>query len=332
MFRNILVFAILLGTLSSCSNDFDVTAPFKDIPIVYALLSKSDTAHYIRIEKAFLDPKTNAYQLAKVADSLYYPNTEVSLIDIASGDEFKLVKVDGNFEGYPREDGVFATSPNYLYKIKANAINLKAGAVYKLLIKPNFSDLVEATATTTILKNFTISSPAANASLKLDNYFKNIRVEWDDDKNAYLYNVSATYYYQETEPGGVVFQDKQKVQIIVKDLPRNPSALPDYDFAIGDLYKFLGGVLVVDPTIRRKFQSISIRVVAGGKEFNDIRLINVANSGLTGAQALPTYSNIKNGLGIFSSRSTAQVDNITFHPVSLDSLRNGIYTKLLGFE
>ncbi|MCC7244082.1 MAG: hypothetical protein IT269_00265, partial [Saprospiraceae bacterium] len=56
-----LLFLPLLALLvASCSNDFDVAAPWKEIPVVYGLLSPQDTAHYIRIEKAFLDASEGA--------------------------------------------------------------------------------------------------------------------------------------------------------------------------------------------------------------------------------------------------------------------------------
>ena len=65
--------------LSACSNDFEVTAPWKDIPVVYAILSPQDTAHYIRIEKAFIDPDKSALEIARIPDSLYYPENAISV-------------------------------------------------------------------------------------------------------------------------------------------------------------------------------------------------------------------------------------------------------------
>ncbi|MBK8555265.1 MAG: hypothetical protein IPL65_05590 [Lewinellaceae bacterium] len=64
------VFGLLLST---CSNDFEITAPWKSYPVVYAFLSAQDTAHYVRIEKAFLSPDKSALAVAQIADSLYYP-------------------------------------------------------------------------------------------------------------------------------------------------------------------------------------------------------------------------------------------------------------------
>lgn len=51
--------------LSACANDFDVTAPWKEIPVVYGILSPQDSAHYIRVEKAFVDPEKSALEIAR---------------------------------------------------------------------------------------------------------------------------------------------------------------------------------------------------------------------------------------------------------------------------
>ena len=44
----------MVALFFSCSNDFEVNADWKDIPIVYGLLDIKDSAYYIRLEKAFL--------------------------------------------------------------------------------------------------------------------------------------------------------------------------------------------------------------------------------------------------------------------------------------
>ena len=50
--------------LTACSNDLEVAAPWKDIPVVWGMISRSDTAHYVRVEKAFLDPAVPAGTIA----------------------------------------------------------------------------------------------------------------------------------------------------------------------------------------------------------------------------------------------------------------------------
>ena len=66
-----LFIAVVTGGIfySFCSNDIDLTSEWKDIPVVYGLLSKSDTANYIRVEKAFIDNEKSALDLAQIPDS-----------------------------------------------------------------------------------------------------------------------------------------------------------------------------------------------------------------------------------------------------------------------
>ena len=79
MKKLLLLLPVLALILSQCSNDFDVTADWKEIPVVYAFLNPKDSAHYIRVEKAFLDPETSAYTIADIADSLYYPADAIAV-------------------------------------------------------------------------------------------------------------------------------------------------------------------------------------------------------------------------------------------------------------
>ena len=76
-----LVFAAFaLVSFFACSNEFTLTEKWKDIPVVYGFLDQKDTAHYVRVEKAFLDPLTSALTIAKnFPDSLYYKDAAVYL-------------------------------------------------------------------------------------------------------------------------------------------------------------------------------------------------------------------------------------------------------------
>src|SRR5688572_11948988 len=130
------IFGLLtfVAILTACDNELVVTDEWEDISVVWGLLNKSDTAHYIRVEKAFLDPTTSALDIARIPDSLYYENATVSLKRVNTGQVFMLERVNGELEGYPREEGIFAETPNYLYKIKANVINLVIGEKYEFVL------------------------------------------------------------------------------------------------------------------------------------------------------------------------------------------------------
>ncbi|MFK7810799.1 MAG: hypothetical protein AB8F74_23530, partial [Saprospiraceae bacterium] len=162
MKRILLVLAVFSSLFywSSCSNDFELIADWKDIPVVYALLNTTDTAHYVRVEKAFLDPETSALVLAQRPDSIYYPNATVKLVRTSDNREFLLTKVDGNNEGLQREEGIFADSPNWLYKMKPSGVDtLAPDTEYQIIVKRD-EDSEPVTGTTTTISNVRFSTPS----------------------------------------------------------------------------------------------------------------------------------------------------------------------------
>ena len=42
-------FAALLGLFNSCSTDFDVAAPYKEIIVINGLLNPLDSVHYVHV-------------------------------------------------------------------------------------------------------------------------------------------------------------------------------------------------------------------------------------------------------------------------------------------
>ena len=181
-----LLLAVGILGASSCSNEFDLTTEWKDIPIVYGLINPDDTAHYVRVEKAFLDPVTSALITAQIADSLYYMDATVQFQIEGNANVYNLERVDGNLEGYEREEGIFANAPNYLYKIHSNDINLEAGDILNIIIqRGDDKDLV--TATTTILGEMDFTLPASLINFEYD---RDTRIQWLHDAFSQLYDVA----------------------------------------------------------------------------------------------------------------------------------------------
>ena len=113
-----LLFFLLFSV--ACNNDFNPVSGYKDIPVVYGFLSPTDTATYLRVEKAFVDAAKSPNEIAQIPDSLYYKDVTVTLVRTRDNARFILRQVDGTKEGYPRQSGIFATSPNFLYKISSS--------------------------------------------------------------------------------------------------------------------------------------------------------------------------------------------------------------------
>lgn len=70
-----LVLSLFFG---ACKNDVDLNAPYKEIPSIYAVLDPTADEQMIRINKVFLG-EGDANQMAKVADSVNYPENELEV-------------------------------------------------------------------------------------------------------------------------------------------------------------------------------------------------------------------------------------------------------------
>lgn len=320
---------LLLFFLTSCTTEFELEAPWKDVPIVYGFLSLQDTAHYLRVEKAFLEPEGDARQNARRVDSIYYgPEVQVFLEKINSGQRFELDRIAANLEGYPRQEGAFVEAPNILYKIRSADINLRAGDPMRLIIDRGM-DLPEVSAETRILDEITIRESNPVSPVNMD-YDRTINFVFNVGEYAQVFDVRLLLYIEEERSGAQTVNTLEWV--LADDLRRSSSEGRVSVGIMGEsFYRFLSDVLSSEPGLSRKFLGFDVAITAGGAEFVELLRLQEANTGLTSAQDIPVYSNISEGLGIFSSRATAVREGVQITTASLDSLQEGIFTRDLGF-
>ncbi len=330
---------------NACSNDFALTEKWKDIPIVYGLLSISDTAHYIRVERAFIDPTKSALEIAQIPDSLYYKNAIVTLTRERDDSVFVLKKIDGSKEGYPRASGVFANTPNYLYKISKKTLKLKAGETIKLRIKREDGTLLTE-ATTKIV----------NAAVPMVNQPKNpanllygaLAVAWETSQDAKFFDVHFLHHYDETTPdNSTKYLPKTLDWSVKKSIP--PVNAPNlivftanngtgFRFLVPgeDFFSYLGTQITnpVGSPLKRKYKYFDILIESGGEELLNYLSSGEANGGITGTEVIRSYTNLSNGYGVFSSRNTTKFAGFGLDPQngSLDTLKIGRYTKTLNFQ
>ena len=319
-----LVFAGFLFT--SCDNELVVIDNWKDIPVVWGFISKSDTAHYIRVEKAFLDPITSAYVIAERPDSLYYQNATVTLQRIASGEIFPLTRVDGNLEGYPRKEGVFADAPNYLYKIKGNEIDLVVGDEYKFSLVRNGIE-TPVTAETIILPSPVIRNPSIGSSLlfKTNSTFN---FDWTDIPDAGQFDIQMRFHYSEKSPEtGNIYVPQTAEWTVVQGLVDSKYKMDGVEF-----YKSINGQIEDNSEATRLIGKVDIILWAGGQELEEYITIALANTGITSTQDFPEYTNLSEGKGIFTSRNFSDNMDYGLHNQTLDSLRSGSITGHLNFQ
>lgn len=345
---SLLLTALIILGFAGCKQDFDITADYKELPVVYGLLNYQDNNHYLRIQKGYL-VEGNARLAAGVPDSIYYPDVlSVQLIPYAAngsqlGAPINFNRVDGTTIGLPKENGTFANTPNWLYTYTGNLDPAKS---YQLVVKnnsnqqvfKNLPDIDDKGKGIKLVQDFTISTPIKGMQFSLQKNSASSRVVWSKAVNASLYDLTVRFFYREYRTA-----DNQLLKDTFIDIPffksfepdNNATQIPPVEISSDNLLNFLARNLVASNDVYREFnlqKGMQFKLSAGGKEF--ARFINSqqAQGGLGSNEALPPYTNIENGAGLVSSRFFKQVDSVTLSAIGFDSLSCSDVSKALRFK
>lgn len=333
-----LIASVILGAIlwQSCSNDFELNAPWQDIPIIYGIIDINEDNHYIRVQKAFLDSETSAVQIAQVSDSIYYNNVSVT-IQVNGNQTYNLTRVNGADEGIDKEEGIFATNPHVLYKIAQSEIGLQEGD--KVLLTVNRGDeLPPVTGETTIVGSAIVKIPNTLNGNKVGFDFKYnspTSVRWRPGESAEVYDLKLLFTYEEylfATPGD---RDSFTIAMTIDKSIENDGSLnlgPQGNTGIQgiEFYRFVAENVPVKADYQRRFKRIDIQVTGGSNEILETFRILDANTGITSAQDIPVYTNLSEGRGIFASRNQI-LDSRGLTITTRDSLANGQFTKDLNF-
>ncbi len=306
------VFAVIL---TSCETDFDVNGEWEEVTVVYGLLDAGDEikTQQIKISKAFLG-KMDALQMAQHADSINFEKGELAV---------KVIRVKNNgitdtiaLDEVPtlRNDGVFNDSI-IVYTFENNNF-LNSNSIYELLIKNNITGN-EVSSTTNIISGFNFDMGAGFPFGFIETWipgnpsatkFSSTVVTWGNSTdNGVQYQIELIFNYNEND--------------IAKNLIYTSSVLEEtniFEFEGEKFFNFLKNELVKDPLIERKFLSIDLIMTVGSEDLKTYRIINEEITGIV--QERPQFTNIDNGIGLFSSRFTKTREGFDIADRTIDYL------------
>lgn len=331
--------------LQNCSTDFDLNADFKETPVIYALLSVSDSVHYIRINRAFLSDETNALELAADPTQIYYGDELSITLEERNGDvtvnTYEVERVDGDTLGIPKNtDGIFASLPNILYRFSAT---LNTEHTYKITVTNTLTGIT-AYAETAIIDTFKITRPNDESPFPQSvafSAFTPYQFRWLSAQDAKFYDLSLRFHYRERtyEPVTSTFTTTAYKELewtfatsYVADNTNGGTTLT-YEVPGISFYNFVRTSFqpVDDPYFFRFADSVQFIVDAGGQEMYDYYLFNSATLGLTEGQLTDTYTNVTGGLGVFSSRYHKEGKIYPFQSQTIDSIACGSISSGLNF-
>lgn len=319
----------------ACSTDFSLEAEGRDIPIIYGSLSIADTAHYVRVERAFLEAGADARAIAQNPDAIYYSTegASVRLHNLRTGAMVVLERVDGTAEGLSRQEGPFARQPNILYKADPAALRLQGGDEVRISVeRPGATS--PAVAQTTMLGALVPIETRPTDPARIADYQRDLIISWTAGPEARVFDIRLVFHYREfftNDPSRV--EERQLSWDLVKGLIRpDENQLVSYSISNEQFFQFLGTAIAPQPDVVRVLDGFDIIIAGAGEEVADYLQIANANFGLTGSQQIPVYTNVDEGRGIFTSRFVARRNDIDLDNTGLDTLRRGRYTRNLSFQ
>lgn len=335
MKKNIVLLFTMLGLFTSCSTKFNVGAEYKEVSVVYGLISINDTAHYIKITKGFYDENQNNLALASNTDSLYFKNLQVNMVILDNGNPIEtltLNRVDLTDEGYPKAPGVFGTIPNYAYKFKRN---LDATKTFRLKIK-NLDSGKEIEAESPLITNapkfFQFVKPIDDQeTLDFSSITNPYVFRWKGPSTAAFYDVVIEFRYQELDMNTM---DTSYVSVDVPIAKSVLSGVGEISTSVRstDFFKQLNSFVGAAPDhIKRYIDTPGVKILGGGSVLKTYIDVNTVQGGITADQIKPNYTNLKgeNVFGIFSTRGFIEMPEIRFNAATIDAIMHGPFTQNL---
>ena len=309
-----LLLSVFVVIFTSCETDFDVNANWEEVTVVYGLLDSGtgEETQQIKISKAFLG-KMDAMQMAQYADSINFDEGELSV---------KVIRIKNNgitdtiaLDEVPtfRDPGVFNDSIMIYTFVNDNF--LISNSEYELLIKNNITGN-QVSSRTNLVSNFDFDNVFRNTKAFQFGFYNNgdysiSTITWDDSNdNGEIYQLDLVInYIENSEPKELVFS-----QDLIDDKETKISIEGER------FYNFLRQEIEKDNSKERYFIGIDLVMTVGSEELDTYIKVNKPITGIV--QERPDFTNINNGIGLFSSRYTKIRYGFPLTSSSIDFLKS----------
>ena len=363
MIRKTLLFLSSIALFTSCDNDLQIIADWKDVPVVYGILNAEDTVHYVKLNKAFLG-QGDVMMMAQEFDSLNYSDEDVGLrllemkessipnqdfiinkvIELEPTDEF--VKPEGVFSS-PKQT-IYKTSEEINYEDEDENQLFYTAEVYR---KSNDTLIAYTESPIVILKPVNITKPNSFSPLTITPNGYVPKVEWKSVAGGDLYELSMIFNYMEFPVSGGDTILKSDTLNFPTRLSNDSGGGQNMSYSL-EFYQFLNFISSAiteapdyDPSLRRlvvgmeaaqvvsgfaiSHACLDFTLYAAGEDLSTYLVLNQNTNSLVLDR--PEYSNIENGIGILSSRTYDIVESVKITNSSNDEISTNEITEHLNF-
>lgn len=350
MIRKTLIALCSLALFSACDNDLDITAEWKDIPVVYGIINVEDTTHYIKFNRAFLG-QGNVYEMAQEFDSTNYNPSVMGLrlLELSeSGGVLNTVQFHATDE-FDKPEGIFSSPSQIIYKSYAS-LNAQSEYAVEAYNKVTDSIIAYSKQPVMMVKPLQIIRPNSLTAMNIIPNMFPAKVEWNSVAGGQRYQLKMRFSYVEIQ---VEDQTDTTHKYIEWVFPKASSLNLDGGESMSTMIdseqflSFIAANIDEDPNVYRQVVGVepsggnSIQhsclefyLDAAGEELSTY--IELEESSGSIVTERPEYTNILYGndedaRGILSSRSSDEVLGVKISNATNDNLSSSDYTKHLNF-
>ena len=295
-----LILGIFIMLFSACETDFDVNAEWEETTVVFGLLDASDENQLqkIKISKAFLG-NMDAYQMAQYSDSINYGVDELDVKIY----KWNYNQIEDSVELIPMptyRDGEIFYDSIIVYQFYNLNSFLQKGYEYELVVKNNMTGNLVSSRTEIVAgfdfdNIFITKSKSFQFGLYTNNDFSSSTITWDDSNdNGTIYQLDLIFHYTEIMDG-VYTEDS-----LIYSLPLIDDTESKMKIEGNSFFNFLALNLDKNQSVIRYFNDIDMIMTVGSEDLETYINVNKPITGIV--QERPQFTNINNGIGLFSSR------------------------------
>jgi len=309
--------------LTSCSTDININAPNLDVPIVYCLLDTESSEQYLKLNKTYLVSSAAMDNPPFAEDQYFEGNIQIVLERWENNKPVEFIDFLPTND-VPKNPGFFPSDTNLLYKADTKIL---PNALYMVNIYLEDREKIVYAYTKTI-GDLNVVDPIELEVRKISlNQGVNYASKWRQVENAGIYQVIVRFNYAETI-------DSVRTEKYL-DWPQafsNPITNVDYltkDISGTRFFYILEEGIEENEAALREALSIDFFVLSGGTEIKYYIESTAPSEGAL--MERPIYTNLTNGLGVFSSMATQEVKGLNMASTTIDSIAYGVHTKQLLF-
>lgn len=322
-FRKLIVTLVFSFVLLSCSEKVDIYSTGHPVPIVYCLLDPTCETQYVRVGKSYQAGDASAVN-PPVPDSTVWNIThEVYIEEYENGKKENIYRFAPD-STIKKDTGFFPDTNLRVYSAEFRPIG---GKTYQLYVF--FPELNLMAAARTIVHEAPDIVDPLSLSIRKITFETGLpyTIRWYPGQNTGVYLMTFRIHYRDSTAAGLEVNSADYTS--EGYFEQRTQQMLEYNMSGGGFYSAMAQKIPIRNGVVRSVASVEFIMVTGGTDLGFLYRTSIEQG--SNFTNLSDYTNIGNGIGIFSSRIVTKVLNLSLSNLTLDQLARSDLTSSLGF-